>query len=59
MSYAGNRQGYIYIWSINDFNQVTSFEHEGEIWGIKFSHEGTRLITASGDQTIRIWGVLP
>jgi WD40 repeat protein len=56
---AGNRQGYIYIWNINDFNQVTSFEHEGEIWGIKFSHDGTRLITASGDQTIRIWGVLP
>ncbi|UCF28398.1 MAG: hypothetical protein JSW42_01550, partial [Chloroflexota bacterium] len=56
---AGDHRGHINIWSMDDFSLVSSLKHDGEIWGVRFSPDGTKLITASGDQTIRIWGILP
>ncbi|MBX3745794.1 MAG: protein kinase [Verrucomicrobiae bacterium] len=31
--------------------------HEGVIWMLQFSHDGTRLLTASNDRSARLWDV--
>ncbi|HCA82672.1 MAG TPA: hypothetical protein DEP18_02715 [Flavobacteriales bacterium] len=37
-------------------NEVSRFVgHEGDVWSLSVSADGKRMITASSDQTIRIW----
>ncbi|KAB8360907.1 hypothetical protein FH972_024640 [Carpinus fangiana] len=35
--------------------QIELKQHKDEVWVIKFSHDGTRLATASKDQTVKIY----
>jgi WD40 repeat protein len=32
--------------------------HEGYVWSAAFSPDGTKIVTASTDQTARVWGRL-
>jgi WD40 repeat protein len=31
--------------------------HDGEVWSVKFNHDGHTLISASGDRTVRLWNL--
>ena len=30
--------------------------HSGEIFSVDFNHDGTKIVSGSGDQTIKVWG---
>ena len=30
--------------------------HSGEIFSVGFNHDGTKIVSGSGDQTIKVWG---
>jgi WD40 repeat protein len=30
-------------------------QHQAEVWSAAFSADGTRVVTASGDKTARVW----
>lgn len=44
------------IWSIEDGTCLAKLEaHQGMLWDINFSHDGTRIVTSSEDGSARIW----
>jgi translation initiation factor 3 subunit I len=44
------------LWLAEDGTRIGTFEgHNGAIWTCEFSLDSERLVTASGDQTVRIW----
>lgn len=52
---SGGSYGILSAYSLEG-NEVSRFVgHEGDIWGLSLNEEGDRMITASSDQTIRIW----
>ena len=30
--------------------------HSGEIFSVGFNHDGTKIVSGSGDKTIKVWG---
>ncbi len=55
---SGGKDGRILLWNMKD-NVVEPIEeltgHHSPVFGLDFSHDGHRLVSASFDDTIRIW----
>ncbi|MBI5928449.1 MAG: WD40 repeat domain-containing protein [Chloroflexi bacterium] len=48
----------IYLWDIQNQTLITQLTgHTSDITQIQFSHDGTVLVTASYDGTVRVWGL--
>jgi WD40 repeat protein len=52
---AAGMQGKIIVWDIKSQEQVLALLQAGDINAVAFSHDGSRLATASSDGTIYIW----
>lgn len=47
------------IWDARTGRQLIAFRaHETKIWDLEFSPDGSRLVTASGDQTAKVWDAM-
>ncbi|WP_204934605.1 hypothetical protein, partial [Roseibium sediminis] len=48
------------LWSVETGNLVKSFEgHEGYVWSAVFSKDETLVLTASDDNTAKLWILAP
>ncbi|KAI0085850.1 quinon protein alcohol dehydrogenase-like superfamily [Irpex rosettiformis] len=48
----------VYVWNISDGKQVATMRgHDTNIYMTAISHDGTRVATASEDETARVWNV--
>ncbi|KAI0084701.1 WD40-repeat-containing domain protein [Irpex rosettiformis] len=48
----------VYVWNIYDGMQVAMMRgHDTNIYMTAISHDGTRVVTASEDETARVWNV--
>jgi WD40 repeat protein len=58
-TYGGHKhEWWLYLWSGDTGDLVETFKgHKGPIYSAAFSKDGTRLLTASFDETARIWDV--
>jgi WD40 repeat protein len=46
----------VVLWDTRDFRQVASWPgHTGDMNAVAFSRDGTRLVSASSDRTVRVW----
>jgi eukaryotic-like serine/threonine-protein kinase len=45
------------LWDNQTFQEIAALRHGAAIYGLAFSPDGTRLATACGDNTIRLWDV--
>lgn len=44
------------LWLADDGTRIGTYEgHNGAIWTCEISHDSSRLITSSADQTVKIW----
>ena len=46
---------YDYLWGLFYANQQTIAEHDGSVFSVEFSSDGTRLLSGAQDGTVRIW----
>ncbi len=52
----GDESGWIHVWRADSLKAAGEIElHSGRVWSIAFSPDGKRMLTASLDQTARIW----
>lgn len=57
---AGTYYGYLFVWDAKSYNRVWKLKHGkdyGEIHGVDFSPDSSRLVVASSDRTATIWSV--
>jgi WD repeat-containing protein 6 len=54
----------VHVWKVTDKNeegfapvQHRLVGHDGVIFGIRFSDDGSLLVSVSDDRTIRVWGL--
>jgi WD40 repeat protein len=48
------------LWDLATGKDVFTFKgHNGWVWGVAFSKDGSGLVTGSQDTTARIWAVPP
>jgi hypothetical protein len=46
------------IWDVWSGVEVVALRgHKDNVWSAAFSHDGTRVVTASSDNTVRVWDV--
>lgn len=46
----------LYVQDDEDWHSFANLnEHESTVWAIDFNHNGTRLVSVSADETIKIW----
>ena len=58
VAFSVDRQLYFWDWASKSPAVTTpDMEHGGNINDLAFSHDGTRIVTASGDKTLRVWDV--
>jgi WD40 repeat protein len=44
------------IWDVTTVTELRQLHgHTGWVWGLTYSRDGLRLITASADESVRIW----
>ncbi|KAI8335049.1 WD40-repeat-containing domain protein [Chlamydoabsidia padenii] len=55
----------VHLWRVNDLNEDGDGQvsreligHEGVIFGVRFSQDGTMLASVSDDRTIRVWSLV-
>ena len=53
----GSDEGIIKMWDSLGKCQKTLSAHENRIWSMAFSLEEQSLMTASGDETIKVWNI--
>lgn len=54
----GSKNSIIYLYEITTGELITTFEgHTDEVNSVSFKHDGTQLISASNDCTLRIWNL--
>jgi WD40 repeat protein len=48
----------VVLWDAHNFRPVARWQgHTGQIYAVAFDREGDRLVSASGDRTVRLWDV--
>ena len=52
---APETEGALHQAVMNDRVQLTLAGHQAEVWTVAYSHDGSRVATASQDKTARIW----
>lgn len=55
----GSADGRAYVWRIDrdETQPWRQFKHAADVWEVQFSADGQRLLTASGDESVRIWDI--
>lgn len=55
---SGDFYGEMKIWRLSDWSDLKSFQgHDGTVWGLQFTSDGTKLVSASSDFTAKVWRV--
>ena len=59
---AGSRFGNVFVWNAKTYEQLGVFQHNrgllgSDIYGVDFSLDSSRMVTASEDQTAAVWEV--
>ncbi len=49
--------GELIVWNVETGGIIASFKHHTWVFSFKFSQDGNRLLSASGDQTIKLWDI--
>lgn len=52
---AGHASGHVSLWSYASPQPLRQFNHGGPVFGVALNDDGTVLVSASADQTVRIW----
>ena len=53
---AGTHFGEVIVWDAETYEKIFALEDIGDIYGVDFSPDSTRLVTASADK-VSIWGI--
>ncbi len=43
------------VWNTRTYNEITTLEHEGYVWGVAFSNDGTLLATGERGGYVNVW----
>ncbi len=50
---------YDYLYTLFDRGQTTLHGHDKPVTGVAFSPDGTRIVSGSGDKTLKVWDACP
>jgi WD40 repeat protein len=54
--FAGMSDGFLRVWRTDDFEEIAQlFGHRNQIMSLAISSDGSRIASASRDQTMRVW----
>ena len=57
---AGHGDGTVRLWDLATFGEVAVLRgHRDYVHAVAFSPDGSRLVSSSGDYSVRIWHTLP